>query len=268
MYRIKVSGKGNLRTLTLPTVNFPPVLEAYDPRYKEDIKVNASGISGYKQNEYLLIPRSGGRYTLPGGSFSWFDPRLGRYQSYRWPDTTLVVEGAAAPGGGMATDNQSVQTLAEDIRFIDTQPSAAVQPVRYWGSPIMLVLMLLALLMWPASYVWPWLTGRKSHAKKSAAQALQRWKKQAVQLPADQLPLHILQCLTEASGHWVHLEPGQVDAAALQRSWAAVVGPEQALQLAQLWSQAEVARYAPGGIQHEPLRHMWKNALNIMESCA
>jgi hypothetical protein len=267
MYRIKVSGKGNLRTVALPEVQFPPVLEAYDPRYKEDIQINASGISGYKQNEYILIPRSGGQYKLPGGSFSWFDPKLQRYQTYTWKDTTLVVEGAAAAGtSAPGGENQAVQTLADDIRFITTNPPQPGVPGWFWGSKWMVLALVIPLLGWPLAWWGPLLVRKKEGAQHRRTQALKSWSKSADQADADQLPLLILQSLTEAAGWFLNLEPAQVDAPSLQKGFGPLMGSTHAEALAKLWTQAEAARY--GGLRPEDLRTPWKSTLKNLASCA
>ncbi len=54
---LRISGTGNLRMINLPEFEIPNDIEAYEPKYKESIKLNKTGLSGYKREEYLLIPR-------------------------------------------------------------------------------------------------------------------------------------------------------------------------------------------------------------------
>ena len=76
---MRVSGTGNLRMLDLPVFDIPNNLEAYDPKFTESIKLQESGLTGFKRVEYLLIPRNKGTYKVNSGNFSYFNPKTKKY---------------------------------------------------------------------------------------------------------------------------------------------------------------------------------------------
>jgi len=116
-----INGTGNLRMLEKPEIQFPANLETFDPNISDNIRTSASGVSGSRQYEYLLIPRTGGTFEIPPIQFSFFDPAAGRYVTRSSPAYSLTVTGTAmATGDGMGVVRQEdVQYLASDIRFIN-----------------------------------------------------------------------------------------------------------------------------------------------------
>ena len=56
-YKVTFSGKGNIKLIDAPKINFPPDFDTYDP--KESLNVDAAngGIEGSKTFEYLIIPK-------------------------------------------------------------------------------------------------------------------------------------------------------------------------------------------------------------------
>lgn len=129
---ISISGNGNLRMLEKPEVQFPVNLEAFDPNISDNIRVSASGVSGSRSFEYLLIPRTGGTFEIPAIQFSYFDPASGRYVIRTGGPFTVEVSGSSqALGEGPGSISQEeVNYLTSDIRFIQNK----VFPLKPQGS--------------------------------------------------------------------------------------------------------------------------------------
>ncbi len=121
--KIKISGKGNIRLIDAPKIEFPPDFEVYDP--KETVSVNATlnGVTGSKSFEYLIIPRNPGNYKISIAPFSFFDLEKKKYIQLQSQEMSLSV------GRGSETANtvvsgvikSDVQILGKDIRFIKTK---------------------------------------------------------------------------------------------------------------------------------------------------
>ena len=125
--RVSISGKGNVKLTDLPEPEIPSAFEAYDPKYSEKISVNASGMSGSKTHEYLLIPRYGGTYKIPEIQFSYFDPERKQYRTLRSKPLEVTVQGGKgkpqteAPTTGITYQGkEKVDFINEDILFIKT----------------------------------------------------------------------------------------------------------------------------------------------------
>lgn len=118
---VEIRGEGNIKLIDAPVVSLPSEFERYDP--KITASVGASGVSGLKKFEYLIIPRQTGTFSIPPVQFSYFNPQTKQYATvYSQPlqievmpgeEGSQVVSGNGLPG-------QSVQSLGKDIRFIKT----------------------------------------------------------------------------------------------------------------------------------------------------
>lgn len=131
--KVKVSGKGNLKLVKVPEVNFPPDFDAYDPKTDNNIKVGINGVSGSKTTEYVAIPRFGGSFDIPAVQFVYFDPSDAQYKTLTSDSYTIQVTGNAvadAPVGGAVStgfNKESIKNLGADIRFIHTGTDAQLR---------------------------------------------------------------------------------------------------------------------------------------------
>lgn len=117
---LTVSGKGNLNTLSIPTLKVPSTLEVYEPQRKENIRTMASGISGSISQSYTLVPQNKGRYPISPISFSFFNPENQSYQEV----TSEQIIVRVTPGAISQPEPPSAQTPI-------TQPVVAQQRFRY-----------------------------------------------------------------------------------------------------------------------------------------
>jgi len=130
-YSITVSGNGNLKIFTFPKITFPKTFQVFEPKVKENIRVQDNGISGSKTWEFVLIPDESGQFELPPATFSYYSPRQNRYLSIEKSVPTLFV----SPNERLIVENQGsltpqqVQFLREDIRHIFSQESG-IRPAK------------------------------------------------------------------------------------------------------------------------------------------
>jgi hypothetical protein len=78
---IIVKGSGNLPVINAPSVNWPPNMESYDVRSKENIDKATAPLSGSKTFTYSFISSKPGRYILPPVKLSYFDPVSRTYKT-------------------------------------------------------------------------------------------------------------------------------------------------------------------------------------------
>ena len=117
---LTVSGKGNLNTLSIPSLKAPSTLEVYEPQRKENIQTRASGISGSISQSYTVVPQNKGRYPISPISFSFFNPESQRYREVSSEQIVVRV----TPGATPSQDPPLAQTPI-------TQPVVAQQRFRY-----------------------------------------------------------------------------------------------------------------------------------------
>tara|TARA_Y100000385_G_C13078818_1_gene632820 strand:+ start:336 stop:2069 length:1734 start_codon:yes stop_codon:yes gene_type:complete len=137
-FSMRISGTGNMRMIDLPKVDITNDLEAYEPKFTEKIKLNKTGLNGFKRVEYLLIPRNNGIYKVRAESFSYFSPKRKKYISINSKDYTLKVSGtdSSKQDGEMIIYNkEDVTFIGKDILFIksDTNFSKSNQGL-FFGS--------------------------------------------------------------------------------------------------------------------------------------
>lgn len=127
-FRLDVRGAGNLRMLADPEVAFPPDFDVYPPEVSDDIDAGASGVSGVKSYEYVLVPRAPGSHAIPAVELAYFDASAGRYAVAASDPLTVEVTGDVAAGGPafVGGARSPLEAARQDIRFIRVATSAFV----------------------------------------------------------------------------------------------------------------------------------------------
>lgn len=115
---VEYSGTGNLRTLSPPDIDFPVEFEAFPPESSDRISEGGGSLRGTRTFEYVLIPRAPGDLTIPPVEVSYFDPSSGGYGSARSQPLEISVAGEASAGEGGEAVPAAVETLRDEIRFI------------------------------------------------------------------------------------------------------------------------------------------------------
>jgi len=120
-----INGKGNIELINQFDLDFPPDIEAYDPKIVNNVKTSSSGVSGSRTFEYLLIPRSAGTFTIKPYDFVYFDLSSKKYKTISTPEYILTVEKGDETSGGIAYSGVSqadIQYIGSDIRHIKVLP--------------------------------------------------------------------------------------------------------------------------------------------------
>ncbi len=92
--KVKISGKGNLKLLSIPQLSLPSALEKYDPEYTDNVRVNREGMNGSVTNSYTVVPRYAGSYPVDPVAFTYFDPNTKSYKTLNSDLFDLTVEGS------------------------------------------------------------------------------------------------------------------------------------------------------------------------------
>lgn len=120
--KLTISGKGNLKQLSTPLLNFPVDFEVFDPEIKDQVKIGSSGISGKKTFNYLIIPRHRGTFEIPEYHFTYFDINSKKYKTLTSSAQTIIVEKGEneieTSSQSSGIDKQNVEILNTGIRHI------------------------------------------------------------------------------------------------------------------------------------------------------
>lgn len=119
--KVVISGKGNVRLIDKLGFQFPHSFEVYDPKITSDVQTSQTGVSGSRTLEYLIIPRSAGNFSIKSAAFSFFHPVRENYITMNTPEFNFRIargEGSDLSAGAASGDQQAIQYIASDIRFI------------------------------------------------------------------------------------------------------------------------------------------------------
>ncbi len=120
---ITISGRGNLELVEPPAIQFPTDFESYDPKVTSRIKTNGLGVNGYKKFEYLAIPRNPGDFVIPAATFSFFNPKDGKYYSYSSDEYKIHVDKGNGNSNGItysSSAQEDIHYIGKDIHHIKT----------------------------------------------------------------------------------------------------------------------------------------------------
>ncbi|SRX72639.1 BatD family protein [Aequorivita antarctica] len=138
---LKVSGKGNLKLFTLPSVKLPNTLEVYEPEHSESVNTTVGGMSGSITDSYTVVPQFKGTYPVNPITFSFFDPKTEKYKTITSKEFTIEVENgpiSSATTSNNSNDAKKQVVLSKDnFKYIKLDPN--LQPIAqesFFKSPL------------------------------------------------------------------------------------------------------------------------------------
>ena len=91
---IRISGSGNRSLITAPAIQWPPGMEAYEPRSSEQKDPEEVPPAGTKLFE-IPFTAAPGTYSIPPIEFSFFDPAANSYQEVRTSPLQVQVHASS-----------------------------------------------------------------------------------------------------------------------------------------------------------------------------
>jgi hypothetical protein len=280
-YSVTVSGTGNFKQVTPPSLQFPDKFDKYDPKTAENVKITETGGSGSKKFDYVLIPRSAGEFELPATEVSYFDTRKGEYVTLKSNPIRLEVE--KDPSGTniqpitsmpMVT-GKKVEHLGNDIVFIKTTPLAALKPggyVFFASQDFWLLFAAMILIFVIICFTMRKITKDRQNLalmrnKKANKVAISRLKQSAKLLKADNRVGFYEEVAKAVWGYIsdkLNMQGSEFSRDRVQEKLASQNVPQENIDLLiAVMENCEYARYAPGG-NHEGMEDMYKEAINAI----
>ncbi len=152
--KVEVSGKGNLKLFQLPKPDLPSALEVYEPEFDENVRTTVSGMQGKVSNNYTIVPSYRGKYPIPSISFTYFNPKTGKYNALNSEEIMVdVMEGPESEGAGtsIVAGNQKVTVpTGKQFHFIKVKPNlSGIANTSFLGSTKFFALLFGPLLLIP-----------------------------------------------------------------------------------------------------------------------
>ncbi len=278
--KLKLTGKGNLKTGNPFRISFPVDFEVFDPEVTQNIKVTGNGVSGSKTVEYILIPRHAGNYTIPSIELNCFNPTTGKLEKLRSESYEITVQKGAqsATAGGIdySGNRSDIKVIGNDIRYIKTNDYSLSTKQKIWfGSTSFYISYLTGIIGFAALFIF---TRKKrkqsldrigSKKRKAGTQARKRLKVAEKALHENQRTIYYQELLKAL---WTYLEDKlNLKTADLSKDKIRKALSEQKVsddtiaQLIQLMEKCEMAQYAPIG-RDTPLSEEHEAGIKIIST--
>ncbi|MBE0644009.1 MAG: protein BatD, partial [Bacteroidetes bacterium] len=153
--KVVLKGKGNLRLLDGPQLQFPSGIDHYDPTITEDVQLSEGSMTGSKTFEYLLVPRFPGKSVIPPVEFSYFDLDKKRYVTLKSEQFSLQIDEGASHQRAGSVEQKMIDYLALDVRPPKDAPVEFARSVQQGVAfPIAAGMYVLPLLSLFGALVW------------------------------------------------------------------------------------------------------------------
>jgi hypothetical protein len=276
--KITISGKGNLKLIDAPKINFPDGIESYDPKTNENITANENGVSGSKTFEYLLIPRHEGIYKIEPWKFTYFDADKKNYVALPSKEFTITVEkgegGSASAPVMSSVAKEDVKIYDNDIRYIKTDNIRLAKKGKYFfSSPLFIAgfsvppLLFLAFLFLRREHIRrnsDLAMVRKRGAGRIAKKHLAQAEKSMKSSDKENFFVNVLSALYSYAGNKMNIPVAELSKEKVVELLKEKNVQEEAInELVKLLDECEFARYAPG-LQSGDLQEVYNRAANII----
>ncbi len=147
--KITVSGVGNFGLFDIPEPSVPNSFEVLEPKTIPQYKATEAGMEGRITKEFIYIPRSTGKYTIPEIKFSFFNPYKKKYITLSSKPLNISIYGTHDSTGAVFNSYKSdVTQLGNDINYIETTPFKLKPKEKFFaGSRIHWLSYILALIL-------------------------------------------------------------------------------------------------------------------------
>ena len=152
--RLVVSGQGNMKLMKAPTIRFPQDFEVYDPKENNKTTNTSTGAKGNITYDYVVVPRHGGKYTIPPVEFCYFDPEAGRYNTVSTDSFSLAVAKAKGQPIAYTREQEDLNVLSNDIRFIKLGQLKSAESNDFFGTTNYWLTYALLLIAFIVAFVW------------------------------------------------------------------------------------------------------------------
>ncbi len=128
---VKITGNGNLKLFTAPSVKLPNTLEVYEPEHNESVNTTVAGMQGSIKDSYTVVPQFKGIYPVNPITFSFFNPKTEKYKTITSKEFTIEVENgpiSSATASSNSNDATKQVVLSKDnFKYIKLE--ANLEPI-------------------------------------------------------------------------------------------------------------------------------------------
>jgi len=276
--KVKISGKGNINLVEAPIIDFPSDFEIYDPKVIDKTSTTANGVSGYKEFDFLVIPRNKGTYNIDPITFSYFNPATKKYKTITSaPININVLKGEAGSENMVYTGNkEDIKVLGNDIRYIHTQDITPTNTSNsFYGSLSFYLLLLLAPILFIVAFVirnkfriaQSDVVGMKSKkANKVATKLLSAAKQSLAANNKNEFYENVSKALFGYIGDKLNIAVSELNQNNIKDKLIAISVAEQTINsLIETIELCDMARFAPVSVSEQEVYNKAENIINQIE---
>ncbi len=117
IYTYTIKGRGNIKYLSEPVVQFPAGIDTYTPKTDIDASIiGGSNMSGIYKTDFTFVPQEVGAFEIEGTDFVYFNPATHQYETVDVPDMPIrVLKGSSA---AVAVSQNDIDQSIDDILHI------------------------------------------------------------------------------------------------------------------------------------------------------
>ncbi|MCL2167737.1 MAG: BatD family protein [Lentimicrobiaceae bacterium] len=274
-FTITISGTGNIQHIDPLDIIFPSDFDVTEPRISDNINTKGNTVTGSRIFEYVIIPRNEGTFTIPKGSFSFFDPYSNSYKTLNSQEYTLQIEkGSGQLSVSTASSQKEIKVLGNDIRFIRTsnfnlKPVGAVffGSLQYYGALLLpVILLIFFIIIWRKQIEIRSDVARMRHKKanKVARKTLKTAKKLLDDHKKEQFYLEISHALWGFLSDKYRIPVSQLSMENVASKLTQLgISTHIIDKFVETLHQCEFARFAPGD-SSEIMQDMYKKANDLI----
>ena len=118
-FRVIIEGTGNMGLFTIPKMSFADDIDQFPPKENFEKNVFRDELSGKMIWEYILVPRVSGKLSIPPISFTFFNPKIEKWQKLLSKPTSVFIKNT---NDNYLTSNgltkREIEVLGKDIKYI------------------------------------------------------------------------------------------------------------------------------------------------------
>lgn len=276
--KVKISGKGNINLVEAPLIDFPSDFEIYDPKVNDQTSTTSNGVSGYKEFDFLVIPRNKGTYKLDPISFSYFNPTTKKYKTITSdPININVLKGEAGSENMVYTGNkEEIKVLGNDIRYIHTKNIETISANEtFYGSIAFYLLVFLAPILFVIAFIFRNkirvaqndIVGLKSKkANKIATKLLSAAKQSLAANNKNEFYENVSKALFGYIGDKLNIAPSELNQNNIKDKLIAINVSEQTTHsLIETIELCDMARFAPVAVSEQEVYNKAESIINQIE---
>ncbi|MBR6819784.1 MAG: BatD family protein, partial [Bacteroidaceae bacterium] len=272
--RLVVSGQGNMKLMKAPKVSFPKDFEIYDPKEDNKTVMSASGSKGNVVFDYVVVPRHGGRYSVPPVEFVYFDPDDASYKTLRTDSFHIAVARGKESHSVQTHSQEDLKVLSSDIHYIKgggpklkSQSVTFFMTQTFWGAYtacLLAFVMLLAIFFRKAKENANIAGMRRKRAGKAAAKRLKVAAKLLKAHDAGAFYDETLRALIGYAGDKLSLPTAELSKERISEEMLSR-GVDEALvkRYIRVMDDCEFARFAPGNPE-ETMDKLFAEATDVI----